>query len=669
MNKIKNYIVIAAALAATVAADAAALTSPDGKTAVTVACDNGMPTYTVEYNGTTVIMPSALGLNTNVGDFTKNLTLSKTEEVRKVTDSYRLYNTKHSEMNYEANAQTFTFAQNDKDVMAVTFQTSNDNVAFRYELLPQKETLCCVINSEATAFRMPQGTTTFLCPQMGTMSGFARTAPSYETHYEADGQTGKNGWGNGYTFPCLFKVKGGEGDTAPLHWALISETGVDGSYCAARLEGKENGLYRIAFPSEKENNGYGSATVQAALPSATPWRTITIGSTLKPIVETTITWDVLGNDASHHHTDKEYKDAAEKYGRGSWSWIIKMDASCNFDTQKEYIDFSAAMGWESLLIDALWDVQIGRDRIAELARYGKSKGVSLYLWYNSNGKWNDAPQSPRNCMDTSHRRRAEMAWMKSVGIRGIKVDFFGGDKQCTMQLYEDILRDAQDFGLMVIFHGCTLPRGWERMYPNFVACEAVRASENLHFSQGECDREAMDATLLPFLRNTVGSMDFGGSTLNRYYNSNNSADKGGTHRVTSDVFALATAILFQSPVQHFAMAPNNLTDAPAWAVDFMKNVPTVWDETRFIDGYPGRYVILARRTGTKWYVTGVNADKTPLKMKLSLPMFAPGETVTVYSDDAKLNGSVRQTKLNRKQEINIIIPYNGGIVIQTQQNN
>lgn len=304
MNKIKNYIVIAAALAATVAADAAALTSPDGKTAVTVACDNGMPTYTVEYNGTTVIMPSALGLNTNVGDFTKNLTLSKTGEVRKVTDSYRLYNTKHSEMNYEANAQTFTFAQNGKDVMAVTFQTSNDNVAFRYVLLPQKETLCCVINSEATAFRMPQGTTTFLCPQMGTMSGFARTAPSYETHYEADGQTGKNGWGNGYTFPCLFKVKGGESGTAPLHWALISETGVDGSYCATRLEGKENGLYRIAFPSEKENNGYGSATVQAALPSATPWRTITIGSTLKPIVETTITWDVLGNDASHHHTDK-----------------------------------------------------------------------------------------------------------------------------------------------------------------------------------------------------------------------------------------------------------------------------------------------------------------------------------------------------------------------------
>lgn len=663
MRKLKHYILILVALAANMEAYAAELTSPDGKTTVAVACEQGIPTYTVAYEGVTVIMPSALGMKTNVGDFTKNLTLTKAGEVQKVTDSYTLYSTKKSQIRYEANEKTYYFAQNGKEVIAVTFRVSNNNVAFRYQLQPQDKTLCCVITAESTSFRMPQGTTTFLCPQMGTMTGFARTAPSYETHYEADGEMGRNGWGQGYTFPCLFKVKGNGTNATTPYWTLISETGVDGSYCASRLEGKQGGLYQIAFPSEKENNGYGSPSVQAALPSVTPWRTITIGTTLKPIVETTVTWDVLGDNANHRHSDKEYKAAAEKYGRGSWSWIIKMDASCNFDTQKEYIDFSAAMGWESLLIDALWDTQIGRERIAELAKYANSKGVSLYLWYNSNGQWNDAPQTPRNCMDTSHRRRAEMAWMKSIGIRGIKVDFFGGDKQCTMQLYEDILRDAQEFGILVIFHGCTLPRGWERMYPNFVACEAVRASENLHFSQGECDREALDATLIPFIRNAVGSMDFGGSTLNRYYNSNNSADKGGSHRVTSDVFALATAILFQSPVQHFAMAPNNLTDAPAWAVEFMKAVPTTWDETLYLDGYPGHYVILARRTGEKWYITGVNADKSPLKLRLSLPMFAAGEAVTVYADDAKLQGSVKQTKLNRKQQMDITIPCNGGIVI------
>ena len=338
-----------------------------------------------------------------------------------------------------------------------------------------------------------------------------------------------------------------------------------------------------------------------------------------------------------------------------------MDGSTNYDTQKAYIDFSAAMGYQSLLIDALWDQQIGRERIAELAAYGAKKGVALYLWYNSNGYWNDAPQSPRGIMDNAINRRREMAWMKSVGIRGIKVDFFGGDKQQTMQLYEDILADANDYGILVIFHGCTLPRGWERMYPNYASSEAVLASENLHFSQGSCDAEAFNACLHPFIRNTVGSMDFGGSALNKYYNDKN--EPRGSRRVTSDVFALATAVLFQSAVQHFALAPNNLTDAPAWAIDFMKQVPSTWDEVRFIDGYPGRYVILARRSGDRWYVAGVNAQKETLKLKVRLPMLAGADGLKIYRDDKSLNGSVETLKLNKKQEAEIEIPANGGVVI------
>ena len=320
------------------------------------------------------------------------------------------------------------------------------------------------------------------------------------------------------------------------------------------------------------------------------------------------------------------------------------------------------MGYQSVLVDALWDTQIGRDKIKELAEYGAKKGVALYLWYNSNGYWNDAPQGPRGIMSNTIARRKEMKWMQSIGIRGIKVDFFGGDKQVTMQLYEDILADANDYGLLCIFHGCTLPRGWERMYPNYASSEAVLASENLHFSQGSCDNEAYNATIHPFVRNTVGSMDFGGSALNKYYNGKN--EPRGSKRRTSDVFALATAVMFQSPVQHFALAPNNLTDAPAWAIDFMKEVPTLWDEVRYIDGYPGKYIIMARRTGDKWYVVGVNAQKEPLKLKIKLPMFAAGETVQYYSDDKDLNGSVKPLKMNKKQEVTLTIPCNGGIVLK-----
>ena len=198
------------------------------------------------------------------------------------------------------------------------------------------------------------------------------------------------------------------------------------------------------------------------------------------------------------------------------------------------------------------------------------------------------------------------------------------------------------------------------MYPNYVASEAVLASENLHFGQGACDAEAFNGCIHPFIRNTVGSMDFGGSTLNKFYNADN---QHGTVRRTSDVYALATAVLFQSSVQHFAMAPNNLTDAPVWAVDFMKAVPTTWDEVKFIDGYPGKYVILARRSGDKWFVVGINADKQPLKKTVTLPMFEKNSQLTVYSDDAQLQGSVKQVKQNKKQQLTMVIPTNGGIVI------
>lgn len=681
-----KHIFLLSLLAAGLCAHAETLTSPDGQLVVNVECLGGTPTYSVSYRGNTCLEASPLGLNTNIGDFTQNLTLSSSTAVEKVVSDYTLYNIKRSANHYEANTQTFTFNQKetirdrkreprevDQEVFRVTFNVSNNDVAFRYQILPSKrEAMCCVINNEATGFTLPEGTTTFLCPQMGTMTGFARTAPSYETHYDADAEMGRNGWGSGYTFPCLFKApytdpaagKSARRGAAPKNlWVLISETGLDGTYCASKIENKGGSHYLLSFPSEKENNGYGSATVQAALPSYTPWRTITVGETLKPIVETTVTWDVLSTDKAYQGLAEARQTSLQKYGRGSWSWIIANDESCNFDTQKEYIDFSAAMGWESLLIDAQWDRQIGRERIAELARYAKTKGVNLYLWYNSNGQWNDAPQTPRNCMDRSAARRAEMAWMQSIGIRGIKVDFFGGDKQCTIQLYEDILRDAQDFGILVIFHGCTLPRGWEMMYPNYAASEAVRASENLHFGQNECDREAMDATFLPFLRNTVGSMDFGGSTLNWYYNPKNSSEMWGGHRVTSDVFALATAVLFQSPVQHFAMAPGNLTDAPAWAVDFMKSVPTTWDDVRFLDGYPGKYVVLARRTGDHWYLTAVNGTSEPLRLNLDLSVFPAGSEATLYADDAKLQGSKKTIKISAKQQLPVVIPVNSGLLM------
>jgi hypothetical protein len=615
--------------------------SPNGRIAVKVSDDGGRLTYAVKVDGKDFLLPSPLGMKTDLGDFTQQLSLKAGEQSAK-TYSYDVPTGKRRHVSGEATCVQVEALQGDRHVFEVHFQVTNTDVAFRYTFTPFRDRLSMRITEEASGFVFPEGTTTFLCPQSIPMGGFARTYPSYETPYKLDDKMGDNGHGAGYSFPCLFR-NGSNG------WLLVSETGVDGHYVASHLANVNQGnAYAIAFPQQGEMNGWGTTDALIELPGSTPWRTITLGTTLAPIVETTIYTDLV---QPKYSPSKVYEG-----GRGTWSWIIGQDNSCNYDEQKRYIDFAAAMGYESVLIDALWDTKIGYARMEELVRYAASKKVGIFLWYNSNGYWNDAPQGPRNRMHTSLVRNEEMAWMQKVGVRGIKVDFFGGDKQPMIQIYEDILADANRYGIQVIFHGCTLPRGWERMYPNFVASEAVLASENMHFGQGACDAEAMNGCIHPFIRNAVGAMDFGGSTLNKRYRPDN---RRGTIRRTSDVYALASAVLFQSPVQHFALAPNNLTDAPAWAIDFMKEVPTMWDDIRFIDGYPGRYVILARRHGAKWYVAAANAEATPLKKKITLPMLT-GSAATLYSDDAQLQGSRSSVKLNKKRELTVTIPQNGG---------
>ena len=634
------------ALSGPLAAQSVSVNGPDGKLQLTVSCPsaNGEVSYAVTYNGKQMLESSPLGMETNVGDSYRGLQL-KEHKVTAFDTVYEQSRIKASHIHYRANELLCSFVNGEGKNVQITFRVSNNDVAFRYTLPREQGKGSVTVNSERTGFRFPSQTTTFLCPQSDAMIGWKRTKPSYEEEYKADAPMNeRSGYGHGYTFPCLFKV----GDDG---WVLLSETGVDSRYCGSRLSDWDNGVYRIAFPMPEENNGNGTVAPAFSLPGSTPRRTVTVGETLKPIVETTVPWDVV---EPRYTTTHDYKP-----GRGTWSWILWQDGSINYDDQVRYVDLAAAMGYEYVLIDNWWDNNIGRDRMEQFIKYARSKGVEVFLWYSSSGYWNDIEQSPVNRMDNSIARKQEMRWLQSQGVKGIKVDFFGGDKQETLRLYEEILSDADDHGLMVIFHGCTLPRGWERMYPNYVGSEAVLASENLVFSQHFCDNEAFNATLHPFIRNAVGCMEFGGVFLNKRLNRSND---GGTIRRTTDIFQLATAVLFQNPIQNFALAPNNLTDAPQICLDFMKQVPTTWDETRFIDGYPGRYIVLARRHGNTWYIAAANATVEPLKLKLDLPMLA-GQEVSLYSDDKKMQPQLKLQKIKTDGSLQLTVQPQGGAVI------
>lgn len=621
------------------------VTSPDGCLIVNTNVADGKMTYDVSLDGKQMIETSQLGFVTNKSDWSKGLTV-KGNKKETVSKEYEMRNAKASHISYEANKLVVSLETADRYKYDVEFQVSNNDVAFRYIIPQQRDDVrSLVITKELSSFKLPDNTTTFITPQSDPMVGWMHTKPSYEEGYTKDAPVAqRSAFGHGYTFPCLFH----EGEDG---WVLIAETGVNGTYCGSHLSDwdAKNG-YSIAFPMDGEMNGLGNATPGLSLPQPTPWRTITLGKTLKPITETTIQYDVVD----------EVFEASTNYknGRYTWSWLIWQDDNITYDVQKQMIDLSAAMGYEYVLVDNWWDEKIGRDKIAELSKYAQGKGVSLMLWYNSNGHWSDAPQTPRNGMNTAANRHREMKWMKSIGIKGIKVDFFAGDKQPTMQLYEDILADANEYGIQVVFHGCTIPRGWERMYPNFVASEAVLASENVFFGESAAKSEPFDLTLHPFCRNASASMDWGGVIMNKFMSKDN---KSRHPRHTTDLFEMASGITMQTAVQCVAMYPNNLQDVEQEKLDWLKTLPCKWDETLYVDGYPGKYAVIARKSGGKWYIGALNGTKEEMTLNLDLSFIGKKQAVALH-DDWKMNQTV---KTDKNGKLKIKLQAQGGAIISS----
>ncbi|SHF83669.1 Glycosyl-hydrolase 97 C-terminal, oligomerisation [Flavobacterium fluvii] len=623
--------------------------SPDKSIKLNVELTNGKAYYSVQYKNVEFIGKSPLGLLTSIGDFSKDLEVVNHSN-RKIKETYSLNHSKVSTVNYNANELKCSFVNVKKDTIDIIFRITNTDVAFTYNIPRNgRGAIDCTVEKELTGFKIPKEATTFITPQAPAMTGYKKSKPSYEEEYTREEAVGKKSeYGLGYTYPALFHLN-------TNGWLLISETGVANNYVGTRIsDASTDGVYTVMFPQAGENNNIGAITAKAKLPMQTSWKTITLGNNLKPIVESTAATDLV----------KPLVDTSKKYysGRAAWSWIIWQDASCNYEDQIKYIDLASELKCEFVLIDALWDVKIGKNKMVDLVNYAKSKNVDVLLWYNSNGNWNETPQTPKNLMDTHEARIKEMQWLQEIGVKGLKIDFFGGDKQVTMELYHDILVDAATYGLNVNFHGTTLPRGWERMYPNYMTSEAVLASENLVFQQAFADRYPSTATIYPFTRNAVSSMDFGPVFLNSRLNRNQNK---GTIRRTTDAFEMATAILFFSAVQHWGLTPENLKEKPSYLFDYIKKVPTVWDETIFIDGYPGKYCVIARRKGTQWYIGAINGGNIERTIKVNLPMLK-GKKVSVIQDSKGMDSEYLTRKIEKNTMYELKLSANGGAVIYTQ---
>jgi alpha-glucosidase len=617
------------------------LKSPNAKIAVDFwLTPAGAPVYSVSYSGSTILKESKLGVVRSDGDFSTRLTLDSTSSVSVVSDSYTLLHGKRLKCSYTGNKRIFFLKNADSKTMEIIFQVSNDGVAFRY-YFPGKTDTTLTIFRETTSYHFDISTKAFLQPCADARMGWSYASPSYEEYYEKDIPVGTMSPNQaGWVMPALFN--------SGKYWISITETAVDTNYCGSRLsQFSPDGEYTVQFPEPQECRDGEPVLPTSVLPWYTPWRIIAISEGLGGLVESTLETDLA--------TPAKYDVSSWlRPGIASWSWVILKDDSTVYNVQREYIDFASSMHWRYCLIDALWDTRIGYEKIGELADYAKTKNVKLLLWYNSAGDWNTTPQTPRGKLLTEKSRRAEFQKLKDMGIGGIKVDFFGGDGQSMMKYFIDILKDAKDYDLAVNFHGCPYPRGWYRTYPNLVSMEGIRGEEYVTFAQYFADNQPSHCTVIPFTRNLFDPMDFTPVNFS-----------GIPHiqRRTTDGFEIALSVIFTSGIQHIAETPTGMAAQKDFVRKYMSSLPETWDDVKFIDGYPGKYVVLARRKGDQWYIAGINGEKSDRTVTLNLPFVSKtSKGILITDSDDSKNFIERDVKFASPLKLTMH-PY-GGFVIK-----
>jgi alpha-glucosidase len=609
--------------------------SPDNSLQLILSNNNGKLFYKLLFGSDTIIKPSQLGIERDDENFTGNLSFVKISS-SKIDEHYTLKIGKQKENHAIANETSIDFKNDDGNEMIIDLRAYNDGVAFCYRFAgPQKK---LTVKKELTQFVIPADGKVWI--QNYDLP--AQWNPSYEGAYMNGipiGATAKDS--SGWAFPALFN--------AGNHWLLITEANMDGSYCAAHLQQHcENGVYSIALPTAGEANGLGSIYPRSTVPFSTPWRVIITGKNQGTIVESNLVYHL--SDAN-----KIGDDAWVKPGRSSWSWWSDHPSSKDFNKLKKYVDLARDMNWEYSLVDANWNIMHGGN-IEELIKYAAAKNISLTLWYNSGGLHNTISEQPRDIMNDPVKRKEEFKKLHAWGVKAVKVDFFDSDKQDIIRLYIDILKDAAAEKIMVVFHGCTLPRGWSRTYPNLLSMESIRGAEQIGWDTVFANNAAIYNTINVFTRNVVGPMDYTPVTF---------SDTRCCPHTTTNSHELALSVLYESGMMHFADSDSSYRSQKEEVKKFMNIVPNTWDETKFIKGEPGKEVILARRNGNTWYVAGINGENISKQLSFNLS-FLKGESYNadIFSDGNNAR-DIKNNKASYKKDENVVMNVlsKGGFII------
>lgn len=552
--------------------------SPNGK--IAVALFPGQPTgngewylntsYIVNGKSSVVIPHIDLGLIRNDQDFSKQLKFLKAGKLLRINERYTMPHGKKSVCTNEGNEVVVTFENPAKEKLHVIIRVYNDGIAFRYAFPEKKGTF--TVKAELTAYTIPAGT-------MRWMEKWNTANEGYYTATKGD-KVMQQDW----CYPALFQPED------KSCWFLLHEADVNGSYCGSKLRNATDpSKYSIAFPDPEDGKGTGVSEPVITLPWKSPWRVIVMGG-LSDIVESTLIDDVSSPSVVQN-------TSWIKPGVASWNYWSSNHGTRDYKIVCRFTDLAAEMNWPYTLFDWEWDVMGNGGNLDDAIKYALSKGVKPLMWYNSGGPHTDVGATPRDRLLTRESRRVEFTKLKQLGVAGVKVDFFESEKQDMIKYYHDILEDAARAEMMVYFHGCLVPRGWVRTYPNLMTYEAVRGAEWYNNTPDFTLAAPEHNTILPFTRNVAGAMDY---TPVTFTNSQ-------FPHITSYGHELALSVVFESGIQHMADRPEGYLELPHAARSFLMAVPAAWDDTKLVDGYPGQDVVIARRKADTWYMGGISA--------------------------------------------------------------